>query len=264
MTITIFTGNQPRHIALIESLAAIADEVLAVQECNTLFPGQVADFFNKSDIFQAYFKRVMESESVVFGLPRFSPKNVRCLVLKMGDINMLEPKILAPAFQSDMYVIFGASYIKGWICDRLIKNKALNLHVGVSPYYRGNSTNFWALRDGHPELVGTTIHLLTKGLDSGPIVRHAFPPSKAYDPFVLGMCAVRSGQEALIDLLKNRHDKLYRPVQQNRSLEIRYSRNVDFTEDVASHYLAKLPTPMLIKRALQKRNLKEFIHPYVG
>lgn len=48
MKITVFTSNQIRHLSLIADLASIADEVFAIQECNTLFPGETADFFKSS------------------------------------------------------------------------------------------------------------------------------------------------------------------------------------------------------------------------
>ena len=67
MKITIFTSNQPRHIHLISALSAIADEVYAIQECNTVFPGEVKDFYNNSEIMQNYFVRVRKSEQEVFG-----------------------------------------------------------------------------------------------------------------------------------------------------------------------------------------------------
>ena len=69
MRITVFTSNQPRHISLIKNLALIADEVFAIQECNTVFPGQVEDFFKRSDVMQNYFSNVIDAEKEVFGLP---------------------------------------------------------------------------------------------------------------------------------------------------------------------------------------------------
>ena len=60
MKITIFTSNQPRHIRLINKLSEISDEVFAIQECNTVFPGITKDFFNNSDIMQKYFYNVRE------------------------------------------------------------------------------------------------------------------------------------------------------------------------------------------------------------
>ena len=57
MSVAVFTSNQPRHLSLIRSLARVFDTVYAVMECNTVFPGQVADFFRKSDVMQDYFGR---------------------------------------------------------------------------------------------------------------------------------------------------------------------------------------------------------------
>src|SRR5678815_2276252 len=145
MRVTVFTSNQPRHLALIDSLASIATEVFAIQECNTVFPGQVDDFFRKSPVMQDYFSRVIAAEREVFGEPRFSrSKHVRQLPIKMGDLSRLDLDSLAPALESDVFVVFGASYIQGALCDVLVERRAVNIHMGVSPQYRGSSTNFWA------------------------------------------------------------------------------------------------------------------------
>src|SRR5688572_1025180 len=122
MRITVFTSNQPRHISLIESLATIADEVFAIQECNTVFPGQVDDFFRKTPVMQDYFSRVINAEREVFGDARFPNRsNVRQLPIKMGDVSRLDMKTLAPAMKSDVFIVFGASYIKGPLCDALVE-----------------------------------------------------------------------------------------------------------------------------------------------
>jgi hypothetical protein len=120
MTISVFTSNHPRHIALIEALAAVADVVYAVQECTTVFPGQVADFFRKSPVMQDYFSRVTAAEAEVFGRPRFTPANVRHLPVKMGDASTLQLSDLEPALDSDVIVVFGASYLKGELCRQLV------------------------------------------------------------------------------------------------------------------------------------------------
>src|SRR3954447_26108932 len=203
MRITVFTSNQPRHLALIESLASIASEVFAIQECNTVFPGQVQDFFGKSPVMQDYFSRVLAAEREVFGDVRFPPPNVRQLPVKMGDVNRLDVAALEPAMGADVFIVFGASYIKGPLCDRLVQRRAINIHMGVSPYYRGSSTNFWAMYDRRPDLVGATIHLLSKGLDSGPMLFHALPKPAVVDPFVYGMRAVRAAHLGVVEYLKS-------------------------------------------------------------
>ena len=55
MKITVFTSNQPRHIALVNRLAKISETTYAILESNTVFPGQIQDFYKKSEISQKYF-----------------------------------------------------------------------------------------------------------------------------------------------------------------------------------------------------------------
>jgi hypothetical protein len=264
MRITVFTSNQPRHLALIERLASIATEVFAIQECNTIFPGQVEDFFRKSPVMQDYFSRVLSAEREVFGDVRFPPRNVRQLAMKMGDVSGVDPTALEPAMGSDAFIVFGASYIKGPLCDALVGRRAINIHMGVSPYYRGSSTNFWAMYDRRPQYVGATIHLLGRGLDSGPMLLHALPAAEAVDPFVFGMRAVRAAHDALVRHLKNGALFDLAPVEQDRSKELRYTRNADFTDAVAAEYLARLPSPQQVRQDALGRDLSQFLRPAVS
>lgn len=263
MRITVFTSNQPRHVALIETLLEVADTVYAVQECNTVFPGRVADFFRRSPVMQDYFARVIAAEETVFGQPRFLPAAAVSLPVKMGDLNLLEMAALAPAFESDVYVVFGASYIKGELCEFLTSRRTFNIHMGVSPYYRGSSTNFWALYDRRPEYVGATLHLLTRGLDSGPMLCHALPAAKPVEPFELGMRAVRAGHRALMELLRTGRLETLEPVPQDRSLQLRYTRNADFTDEIASEYLSRLPSADQVGEQLAGRDMSPFLRPYI-
>jgi hypothetical protein len=261
MQITVFTSNQPRHIALIQSLSLIADRVYSIQECNTVFPGKVSDFFKKSEIMQKYFLKVIEAENIVFPFIHFLPNNVHQLPIKMGDINDLPLSTFGPALESDVYIVFGASYLKGNLCNELIKRQAINIHMGISPYYRGSSTNFWALYDKKPEFVGATIHRLTKGLDSGPILFHALPKAEPVDPFVLGMKAVAVAQQSLITLLTQENIMSVPDIPQNKQLEIRYTRNADFNDSVANEYLMNMMSPQQIEQKLSVRNLNNYYMP---
>jgi len=263
MKITVFTSNQPRHLSLINDLADIAQEVYAVIETTTVFPGEVEDFYKKSNVMQEYFKKVIEAEEKVFGKVGFTKNNVQSLVLKMGDLNLLNLEILAASLRSDYYIIFGSSYIKGALCNFLVENKAINIHMGISPYYRGSSCNFWALYDKNPEYVGATIHLLSQGLDSGDMLFHAFPDVKDADPFLLGMRAVKSAHKGLVRYLKDKHLNDYDPQKQDKSLEIRYSRNKEFNDLVAQDYLDHMPSKEFILQKIKQRNMGRFLRPFI-
>ena len=116
---------------------------------------------------------------------------------------MLSKESLYQALSSDLYIIFGSSFIKGWLIDYLIEKRAINIHMGLSPYYRGSSCNFWAMYDQNPEYVGATIHRLSKGLDSGDMFFHCLPNMKnTKNPFDFTMQSVKVAHEAIIEKIK--------------------------------------------------------------
>lgn len=263
MKITLFTSNQPRHQNLARMLASVADELFLVQECNTLFPGLVSDFFNGSKVMQEYFSHVMTAEAEVFGNIGFLGTNVRSLAIKMGDLNRLPMQIFEDALSADVIIVFGASYIRAPLVDELVKRRAVNIHMGISPAYRGSSCNFWAMYDHRPDLVGATIHLLSRGLDSGPMLFHAFPDDAPVSPFVYGMKSVKAAHAGLLHHLKAGSLGALTPLAQDRNQEIRYTRNRDFTDEIAASYLAKLPTWGELAAVLKARNFSDFLNPYI-
>lgn len=46
----------------------------------------------------------------------------------------------------------------------------VNTHMGITPLYRGVHGGYWALAEGRPELAGTTIFLIDKGIDTGAVL----------------------------------------------------------------------------------------------
>jgi methionyl-tRNA formyltransferase len=180
----------------------------------------------------------------------------------MGDLNKMDLDSLAPALRSDYYVVFGASYVKGPLVDVLVENSCLNCHLGVSPYYRGASCNFWALADGRPDMVGGTVHLLTKGLDSGPMLYHAKPKPGAYDAFEFGMRAVEAVQRSVCDRIADGSIHAYTPMAQDKGREMRYSRYTDFTDEVAAKFLADPPSSESIRASLEQQDERLFSNLY--
>ncbi len=46
----------------------------------------------------------------------------------------------------------------------------VNFHAGITPLYRGVHGGYWALVEGRPDLVGSTLHLIDPGIDTGEVV----------------------------------------------------------------------------------------------
>ena len=102
----------------------------------------------------------------------------------------------------NVVVVFGTGILKGDILSRF-EGQLLNIHLGLSPYYRGAGTNFWPLVNGEPEFVGATIHYLDAGIDTGPIIAHVRPDIARTDgPHELGNKAIRAAAEGMVKAVK--------------------------------------------------------------
>jgi len=229
MKVTIFTSNKSRHVSLINKISSIASETNAIVETSLETKNSSSKSFINTKEFKNYFSNVYNSEKKIFGENSRIDKNVNLMTIQFGDLSGLEKNSLKSALDANYFIVFGSSYIKGWLAEYLVEKKAINIHMGVSPYYRGTACNFWALYDKNPQYVGSTIHLLSKGLDSGSILYHALPKlDDDMNLFDFTMQSVNTAQLSLINLIHDGRIDKFIPVVQDKSLEIRYSRRGDF------------------------------------
>lgn len=64
-----------------------------------------------------------------------------------------------------------------------IQVPVLNMHAGITPRYRGVHGGYWALRDGRTDLVGTTVHLVDSGIDTGAVLEQVLFTPTSRDNF---------------------------------------------------------------------------------
>lgn len=253
MKITVFTSNQPRHIALLDALVAAGHEVRAVIEPKTYLRPPTTSFGRPTaETMATYWDRVRLAEGEVF--PNGAIVKVPAFVLRPGELSGVRGGKRKWLEDSDRFVVFSSSYITGWLADFLVDRNTLNLHVGIAPEFRGSAPNFWAEYLGRPDLVGAQVQRLAKGLDSGEILAEVRPYSNdrwadddriVHDPFLRGMEACRLGIEAMVDMLglmeRCTRTKVWAPIRPNdRTQEIAYRRHEDFTEEVVAAYLRRL------------------------
>jgi len=89
--------------------------------------------------------------------------------ISVNDINSIEVRSFISQREPDLLIVSGTSLLKSDLIDA-ISGKILNIHVGITPEYRGAHGGFWALYNGEPENIGVTVHLINPGIDTGPIV----------------------------------------------------------------------------------------------
>jgi folate-dependent phosphoribosylglycinamide formyltransferase PurN len=99
----------------------------------------------------------------------------------------------------DVVLVFGTGLLRSALIDSFA-GRIVNLHLGLSPYYRGAGTNFWPLVNGEPEYCGATIHYLDAGVDSGPMIAHVRPDIRPGDgPHDIGNKIIVAAATTLAD-----------------------------------------------------------------
>jgi folate-dependent phosphoribosylglycinamide formyltransferase PurN len=76
---------------------------------------------------------------------------------------------LLASLQPEVVVVHGTRIIAA----RVLESAAcpvVNMHAGITLRYRGVHGGYWALAEHHPYWVGTTVHLVDPGIDTGGIL----------------------------------------------------------------------------------------------
>ncbi|MBL7070861.1 MAG: hypothetical protein ISS26_01650 [Candidatus Omnitrophica bacterium] len=80
---------------------------------------------------------------------------------------------------------------------------ALNLHTGLAPYYRGDSTNLWPIIEEDFGVFGATVHRMSLGIDSGDIIFTKQPAVYRDDTFgKINSRCIEIGTERMIRAIK--------------------------------------------------------------
>lgn len=222
MNVLVLTANQLRHFALLEALARAGLRVRAHVET---LPPRVTS----GPALQAYYARMAAAERACFG--SVIVPCARSRVSPLGTIGVSD----GLWDWAERVVVFGSSWLRGSVLEQCVARRAINVHLGLSPYYRGSAPNFWAAYDGHPEYVGGTLHFLTAGLDSGPILSMILADPADRDPWRRSM-AVAPPLFAQIPAALARTDA---GTPQDPTQCLRYSRAADFTDAIAAEFLER-------------------------
>ena len=100
----------------------------------------------------------------------------------------------------DLVLVHGTTLIK----EKVLRHVplALNLHWGLSPYYRGSYCTEWALINADPHNIGFTIHKITPQIDGGEILTQARVRIEAEDTANrINMKLTKDGTEEMINVV---------------------------------------------------------------
>jgi len=230
--IVILTGNELRHKYFRKKIALKSEIEVLITFCesdeNLIEKGakQVSSTKreqhllsreqSEKDFFEAFTESIQDLSNAV--------------PVKRGEINerayVEEIKSLHP----DLVIVYGASVLKEPLLSAF-PNKILNVHLGLSPYYRGAATNFWPLVDGKPACVGATFMYIDTGIDTGEIIHQLRASYNFFDtPSTIGNRLIKDMTEVFADIII-KYDRLAKPGLPAYKAFEKFFKKKDFTEE---------------------------------
>ncbi len=184
MKVMLFSGSHPRHHFIHQAiLESGLDCAAVVMEREGLLPSPPANIsiqdnenfvrhFRERDIIESKFFGKTDSKEVFSNIPTF--------FCQSDELNSIKTLNFVQSFNPDWVFIFGVDIIKDPVLKALPKNK-VNLHLGLSPWYRGSATLFWPFYFLQPQFAGVTFHQIVLEADAGDIIHQSVPDIKLGD-----------------------------------------------------------------------------------
>jgi len=85
------------------------------------------------------------------------------------NANTPEARQCIAALRPDVIVVHATGLLRPETFE--LAPVAINLHCGILPQYRGHDTVFWALAKGDYDHLGSTLHRIDAGADTGAVLR---------------------------------------------------------------------------------------------
>ena len=204
MKILWIGGNHPRHLYYFNRINRVFPLSAGIAECRESMIPKPPEHLQELDRlnFIRHFKNRDEAEERYFG----SQDVPDCPVFEVNEDNLNSEKSVefVKKVKPDVVLIFGCGLIKDPLYSEL-PNNSINLHLGVSPRYRGAATLFWPFYFMEPCYAGTTFHYIISEPDAGDIVHQVVPELDPEDGIhdVACKAVIQSAEDAvkLIEIL---------------------------------------------------------------
>jgi len=212
MRIALLTSVDIRHRYVARFLAKRFDVVAVGYEQTGYHPIDTRlDELSVSEkeMAQTHFEERTRQEEKYFGHDAafLTPSDGPAIIqIEPGCLNHEKTLTFLDQQEPEVVVVYGTNLIKSALLKRWSGNM-INMHLGLSPYYRGTATNFYPLLNDQLQFIGATIHSIDAGIDSGAIFAHARPAIVAEDmPHTIGCKAIQAGLDALVNVLGHMSD----------------------------------------------------------
>ncbi|MFH0831782.1 MAG: formyltransferase family protein [archaeon] len=224
----VLTANRPRHQYYAQTLYDSFNSVAGVFIEDKKVQEKVRDSLDEtSPIVKNHLDDFKEKEKEFFGIKLDIPSSKLHYTVNINQVAR-EIKEIEP----DIITVFGTTLIKEPLISAC--SKIVNLHLGLSPYYRGNGTNLFCFYNKELEYIGATVHFLDKKIDGGMIISQVRPDIDTGKDTIntINCKAIKRGIEEVVRVVEILQDRA-KVLSHKQNLSIgRVYKSEDFTEEV--------------------------------
>lgn len=233
----VLTSNKSRHVDYARAVQKHFDLVGVISaEKKAYYDKQISS----SEVIKRHFAKFEELEREWFG----NSEALSCCesVRLSGEQSINDGKWVdwAKRLRPDVIFLFGTEILKAeWLSA--FPEKIINLHLGLSPFFRGSGTLFWPFYYNEIQYIGATIHIADAEVDAGGILGYAIPKLEAGDDFYsINLKTIARGIEIAPELGIQYLDGAIAKKRQDNSIG-RVFRKKDFNEMALTQALGNIP-----------------------
>ncbi len=263
--IVILTGDELRHIFFKKfmSIQTSFNVIASFCESTTGNISKQVNNENNNSLRMEHLNGRQESEIDFF--QSFCDKTIdesRSNFIQRGDINLTDNVNKIISLKPDIIISYGCSIIRSDLLQ-IFKGKFINIHLGLSPYYRGSGTNFWPFVEDELSLIGTTFMHIDEGIDTGGIIHQIRAEIRKGDSIhSVGNRLIQNSAKECIKLIENFESVKNIKKLKNKSINGKLYRNKDFTEESIQQAYHNLDQK--IERYLDKKNILDKESPIIN
>jgi phosphoribosylglycinamide formyltransferase 1 len=232
-SVILLTGSEIRHAFFRKFLAKMPEIKLIRTYCET--PIAIENLIKgeeKKDLRSLHLQARTQAEEDFFELFVDSSEDLSHPVsIQRGTINDEAHVKDIIRLNPDYLVAYGCSIIKSDLIEHF-EGRFINLHLGLSPYYRGSATNFWPLVNNEPQFVGATFMHIDAGIDTGQIIHQLRARIVPFDTVhSIGNRLIKDACEVMGKILRRGIIKESFPLPEESSFVEKVYRNKDYSEE---------------------------------
>jgi phosphoribosylglycinamide formyltransferase 1 len=253
--VALLTGEELRHkyfASFISSYPKIDLKIVVHESNNKLSKNPL---YKKYKIVKEHIDLRKKTEHIFFD--KYVKKNNKYNFIKVEKSKINEEKLinLIKKKNVDFLISYGCSIVDKTFINHF-KPNFFNIHLGLSPYYKGAGTNFFPFVNKQLQFCGSTIMEINEKIDGGKIIHQSRPDFETNDNIhSVGNKIIKRTVEDLCKIISKK--KKIRLYKLRSTFKTKTYKQKDFNQKNLKIALDNIKNKLILKYILKNKKKME-------